>query len=122
MTTKKHLDWKRIGWTAGILAYLFIGIFITYHFYAQHWERTTWVLNDSVVEPGTYHSMDDFYDLKQVPQLFIWKILGSLGITIATPVALTCALGILWGFLWLFWEMLKSLGNFFYHNGKEEQK
>lgn len=117
----KHFDWTRFLITIAILSYLIGGSLVTYHFYAQNWTQTVYVENGFKGEPGTWYSQNYFYDEKQIPQYWYWEYLGSLGITISTPIALTISGFLLYGVWVIISGIAIGIYDFYYHNGEKSK-
>lgn len=96
---KKHLDWKRVGWTVGIPIIILISIF-------GIWALGNWVAGNEIAD-STYangYSSVHIYFLQ-------W------GAGLATIISPFIAGFIIYIIYWVY-RIIKSITNFYYHNGE----
>ncbi len=99
---KKHLDWKRVGWTFGIPAIIVVctlGV----------WALGNWVAGNEI-EQFFVNSNPSSPPLSEYIWWFIKWITG-IAVIISPIIA-----GL---FIYLIIELVKKIINFYYHNGTE---
>jgi hypothetical protein len=89
---KKHIDWKRIGWTVYAIGGSVLSVLCLYYFYAQNWTHKDYIQGVGITDvPATFES---------------WWFSAFVGIFITFIFGVIVA-------------SITKIINYYYHNGAE---